>query len=228
MTKKCIAILLVVALLCPLTVMAASGGTPEGLDEMYNRVWLADYFFGGFTRSFIEDTMSNLFGGNDYLVANPVPAKEFEEALYARFTVSDEDLLWLRTQYGYDETNYYVSINGGFGSMMPEREIAGYEVLENGSVKFYFHKIVYDWLPDSAYEQMTDFPSEYTYNGQVYHASMDGYYRIAGYEDRGMIYITSYQNGIVKCISYEKYDAGDMPQTVIVYATVISPPPTPV
>ncbi len=193
--------------------------TPEQIAEMENEASYADYFYDGFCLNYIVMDVANRFTDwENYSPTTDVAIEEVETYINEHHLVPDSWWTTLREDLGYDQESgvYHIPYAGGFGGMMAEREYVGYTDNGDGSVSFCFITVNYEFLDD-----LVDNPNDYynealgyaEYNGNIYEGGPDGFYRILGYEDSGLVHTLDYAYGCPRFLSTDDYtlsfDRGD-------------------
>lgn len=189
--------------------------TKDQFDEMLDKASYADYFFGGMTRNYISYyTSSNFTDWGSFEAYTDVSIEEVEAFLEANFAIPESLAEVVREDLGYDEAAgvYHIPYAGGFGGMMAEREYVGM-VEDNGTYRFYFAKVNYEFLPDELVDECYDEELGYAvYEGNIYEAGPDGFYRIVGYESYGKVHTLEHRNGVARFLLTENYQAEDLPE----------------
>lgn len=147
-------------------------------------------------------------------------ADEVEAVLYRYFAPTDQDLERFRNYLGYNAAQGTYSLEpwGGMGGVMSERDYIGYSV-DGDIYSIYWQTVEYAFLADVlpegtdewTYAESLGYPPTIEYDGQVYEAGMDGYYRLVGYLDYGNVYTATYLDGVVRLLSKGTFTTAELP-----------------
>lgn len=216
--KKLLSLLIVLALTLSIFtgILPASALTTSQLESMKDTTWRADYFYGGMTRDYIINVITNqlwdTYAADQYASTAIAPATEFEQVYNKYFVVETSMLESIRSYLSYDATagTYTLNYPGGFGGMMPEREYVGYKSLGNNRYALYYQHVTYDILSDSVASQYPGYQTwePITHNGYTYESGPDGYYRILSYDDYGKMHTVDLNGDVVRFISSADYTNG--------------------
>ena len=188
-------------------------------------LFILDYFYELDLEYMIMVTNDVFLQDYDWDATITVDADEYEAMMNEYFVLTEELRQQLRNtqewNLTYDAENhtYTICYGGGMGGMLAPREYMGY-VQEGDVYHVFYGEVNYAYLSDVLpegvdeweYAEQLGWPEEIEYEGVIYEAGPDGYFRYLGVEPTGKMYTVELNGNIVRILSCEAFTEEDVPE----------------
>ena len=227
MTKKIMALVMVLAICLSLTVIPVHA-EEDPLDSIFQQKLGGLAYWLNFNTGDVDinqekwrfivrnafDRMVEKYNPDlPYGEALVVPAQEYEQVLDSLYPMDEHLVSYLTEQFSYEisynaaDDTYSLRDPGGKGGYVTESQYAGYKEVEGKYYVYYQHRDLEFLSGAEAWEYVKQlgWPEKVTYNGKEYIGEAGDYYRVAQLCDYGVRYTVELNGENVRLLGIKKY-----------------------